>query len=71
MERSRSPSPTTTIPMIVPEENATRRPAFSESCAPRAVRALALVAMIIPMNPASAEKNPPVMNAKGTKGDKR
>ena len=66
---SSRPSPTTVIPITVPEENATRSPAFSDSLAPCAVRELARVAIDMPMNPASAEKKPPVMKAKGTNGD--
>ena len=69
MLMSSSPSPTTVMPMTVPDENATRRPAFSDSLAPWAVRALARVAIDMPMKPASAEKKPPVMNANGTNGD--
>ena len=69
MLMSSSPSPTTVMPITVPDENATRRPALSDSLAPCAVRALARVAIDMPMNPASAEKKPPVMNANGTNGD--
>ena len=51
--------------MTLPEEKATRRPRFRLSLAACAVRALALVAIFIPINPASMEKIPPVRKAKG------
>ena len=71
IEMSSSPRPTTVMPITVPEEKATRNPALRLSRAPHAVRALARVATVMPMYPASAEKKPPVMNAKGTKPDSR
>ena len=67
MDRSSSPSPTTTMPMTVPAEKATRRPPFRLCLAAQAVRALARVATLIPMKPARPEKIPPVRKANGTK----
>ena len=63
------PRPTTVKPMTEPEENATRRPLFRLSEAAWAVRALALVAIFMPTKPASIEKMPPVMKAKGVNLD--
>ena len=51
--------------MTEPEEKATRRPLFRLSEAAWAVRALELVAIFMPMKPASMEKMPPVTKAKG------
>ena len=51
--------------MTEPEEKATRRPLFRLSEAAQAVRALELVAIFMPMKPASMEKMPPVKKAKG------
>ena len=65
--RSKSPRPTTVNPMTDPAENATLRPLFRLSEAPWAVRQLAMVAVLMPMNPDSPEKNPPVRKAKGVK----
>jgi len=59
------PSPTTVKPMTEPEEKATRRPLFRLSEAAWAVRALELVAIFMPMKPASMENTPPVTKAKG------
>ena len=59
------PRPTTVKPMTEPEEKATRRPLFRLSEAAWAVRALELVAIFMPMKPASMEKMPPVTKAKG------
>ena len=52
-------------PMTEPEENATRRPLLRLSEAACAVRALELVAIFIPMKPASMDQMPPVRKAKG------
>ena len=62
---SSMPRPTTVKPMTEPEEKATRRPLFRLSDAACAVRALELVAIFMPMKPASMEKTPPVTKAKG------
>ena len=59
------PRPTTVKPMTEPEENATRRPLFRLSLAACAVRALALVAIFMPMKPASMDQMPPVRKANG------
>ncbi len=67
MDRSSRPSPTTTMPMTVPAEKATRSPPFRLCLAAQAVRALARVATLMPMKPASPENTPPVRKAKGTK----
>ena len=61
------PRATTVKPMTEPEENATRSPRFRLSEAAWAVRALELVAIFIPMRPASMENTPPVTKAKGVK----
>ena len=53
--------------MTEPAEKATRRPLLSPSLAALAVRALAAVAIFMPIKPESPEKKPPVMKAKGTK----
>ena len=66
IEISRSPSPTTVKPITLPAENATRRPRLSPSRQAFAVRALAAVAIFMPIKPESPEKNPPVKNANGT-----
>ena len=65
MVMSSMPRPTTVNPMTEPEEKATRRPLFRLSEAACAVRALALVAIFMPMKPASMDQMPPVRNAKG------
>ena len=52
-------------PMTVPEEKATFRPWFRLSCAALAVRALAAVAIFMPIRPASIDQIPPVRNANG------
>ena len=57
------------MPMTVPAEKATRSPEFRLVFAAAAVRQLARVAMDMPMKPERPEKNPPVMKAKGTKGE--
>ena len=59
------PRPTTVKPITEPEENATRRPLFRLSEAACAVRALELVAIFMPIRPASIDQMPPVMNANG------
>ena len=59
------PRPTTVKPMTEPEEKATRSPLFRLSEAAWAVRALELVAIFMPMKPASMDQTPPVKNAKG------
>ena len=68
MDRSKRPRPTTTKPMTAPEENATRSPLLRLWDAALAVRALANVAIVIPIKPDSPEKNPPVRKAKGDEG---
>ena len=65
-EISSRPSPTTVKPITLPAENATRRPLFSPSRQALAVRALAAVAIFIPIKPDRPEKKPPVRKAKGT-----
>ena len=55
MDTSSRPRPTTVKPMTAPEENATLRPRLRLSWAALAVRALALVAIFMPMKPARAE----------------
>ena len=65
MVMSSMPRPTTVKPMTEPEENATRSPRLRLSEAACAVRALALVAIFIPIKPESMEKIPPVTKAKG------
>ncbi len=65
MVMSSMPRPTTVKPITEPEEKATRRPLFRLSEAACAVRALELVAIFMPMKPASMEKMPPVTKAKG------
>ena len=67
---SKSPSPTTVRPITEPEEKAILRPLLSPSRAPFAVREFAYVAIFIPTNPESPEKNPPVKNANGTNGER-
>ena len=62
---SSMPSPTTVKPMTEPEEKATRRPLFRLSEAACAVRALELVAIFMPMKPASMDQMPPVTKANG------
>ena len=62
---SSRPRPTTVKPMTEPEENATFRPRLRLSCAALAVRALAFVAIFMPMRPASIDQMPPVRNANG------
>ena len=69
MVMSRIPRPTTVKPMTEPEEKATRRPRFRPSEAAWAVRALALVAIFMPMKPASMDQIPPVRKAKGVNLD--
>ena len=59
------PRPTTVKPMTEPEEKATRRPLLRLSEAACAVRALELVAIFMPMKPASMDQMPPVRKAKG------
>ena len=56
--------------MTEPEENATRSPRFRLSLAACAVRALAEVAMRMPMKPASIENTPPVTKANGVKRER-
>ena len=68
IEISKSPRPTTVKPITLPAENATRRPRLSPSWQAFAVRALAAVAIFMPMNPDRPEKKPPVRNANGTYG---
>ena len=63
------PRPTTVKPMTEPEEKATRRPRLRPSEAACAVRALALVAIFMPMRPASMDQIPPVRKAKGVNLD--
>ena len=65
MERSASPSPTTVSPITLPAENAARSARFKPLLAAVAVRPLAAVAIFMPKNPESPEKNPPVKKAKG------
>ena len=67
IDKSSKPNPTTTKPITAPAENAILKPLFRLSLAAKAVRLLAIVAVFIPINPDSAEKNPPVKNANGTK----
>ena len=62
---SSMPRPTTVKPITEPEENATRRPRFRLSEAACAVRALAFVAIFMPIRPASIDQIPPVRNANG------
>ena len=69
MVMSRMPRPTTVKPMTEPEEKATRRPRFRLSEAAWAVRALELVAIFMPIRPASMDQIPPVRNAKGVNLD--
>ena len=66
IEISRSPSPTTTSPITAPDLKATLSPPFNDFLDAFAVLADAYVAVFIPINPASPEKNPPVRNANGT-----
>ena len=66
MEMSRRPRPTTVKPITVPAENATLSPLLRPSRQAFAVLAFAFVAILIPMNPESPEKKPPVRKAKGT-----
>ena len=66
---SNRPRPTTVKPMTEPEENATRRPLFRLSEAACAVRALELVAIRMPMKPASIDQIPPVRKANGVYTD--
>ena len=66
---SSMPRPTTVKPMTAPEENATRRPRFRLSEAAWAVRALELVAIFMPIRPASMDQIPPVRKAKGVNLD--
>ena len=68
IEISRSPSPTTVNPITDPAENATFSPLFRLFWQAAAVLAFARVAICIPTNPESPEKNPPVTNANGTYG---
>ena len=63
---SSKPKPTTVSPITAPERKATCSPASRLFWAPAAVRLLAQVAVFIPKKPASPEKKPPVMKAKGT-----
>ena len=65
MVMSSMPRPTTVKPMTEPEEKATRRPLFRLSEAAWAVRALELVAIFMPMRPASMDQIPPVTKANG------
>ena len=51
--------------MTAPEEKATFNPLLRLSAAALAVRALAAVAIFMPMKPARAEYTPPVRKAKG------
>ena len=67
IDKSKSPSPTTTNPITAPAEKATFKPLLRPSFAAKAVRAFARVAVFMPINPDRAEKNPPVKNANGTK----
>ena len=66
MEISKRPRPTTVKPITLPAENATRSPRLRPSRQAFAVRALAAVAIFMPIKPESPEKNPPVKNANGT-----
>ena len=66
MDKSRRPKPTTIRPMTAPLEKATLKALFKLLRAAWAVRALAFVATIMPINPDSPEKNPPLKNANGT-----
>ena len=63
---SKRPSPTTVNPITEPAENATLRPLLRLVLQAFAVLLFALVAIFIPTNPESPEKNPPVTKAKGT-----
>ncbi len=65
MLRSSRLRPTTINPITVPLEKATLKPWFKLLLAANAVLELARVATSIPMNPARAEKNPPVRKANG------
>jgi len=67
MDRWTRERPTTVSPITEPDENASRRPSLRLRDAACAVRAFDLVAVDIPMYPASPEKNPPLRNAKGVK----
>ena len=55
--------------MTRPPENATASAEASPVRAPWVVRTLALVATVIPMNPAKAEQSAPVTNDTATSGD--
>ena len=54
-------------PITEPAEKATLRPLLSPFEAAFAVLQFAIVAVLIPMKPASPEKKPPVRNANGVK----
>ena len=59
------------MPMTEPEVKATLRPEFRDVLAAQAVLAFDPVATYMPINPARAEKNPPVIKAKGRKGERK
>ena len=59
----------TISPITAPLLKATFNALFSDSWAWLVVRAEARVAVVIPINPASPEKNPPVRKANGVQGD--
>ena len=67
--RPSNPRPTTLRPMTRPPEKATASAEASPVRAAWVVRTLALVATVIPMNPANAEQNAPVTNDTATSGD--
>ena len=70
MEMSSRPRPTTVKPMTrAGGEGHARGRAFRLSVAAWAVRALALVAIFMPMKPASMDQMPPVRKAKGVNLD--
>ena len=53
-------------PITAPERKAICSPSLSDRSAPAAVRLLASVAVFMPNQPASPEKNPPERKANGT-----
>ena len=56
------------MPMTAPLRNATRKARSSECFAPAAVRFDALVAVLMPNQPARALRIPPVRKTNGTSG---
>src|SRR5690606_10229147 len=65
------PRPTTIRPITAPLWKATRRPSSRLFWAALAVLLLAMVAVVIPINPAKPEQKPPVKKARGTMKDPR